>query len=74
MFGSARVQYVADYTLRIVFLSAEPSIVMTYDTVQSLHTVWALRRVKPEVQIHYRLNIIIKNFLCVLTYPFGCVC
>uniref|UniRef100_A0A8C8AJY4 Anaphase-promoting complex subunit 1 n=1 Tax=Otus sunia TaxID=257818 RepID=A0A8C8AJY4_9STRI len=50
MFGSARVQYVADYTLRIVFLNAEPSIVMTYDTVQSLHTVWALRRVKPEEQ------------------------
>uniref|UniRef100_A0A8B9NI82 Anaphase promoting complex subunit 1 n=1 Tax=Accipiter nisus TaxID=211598 RepID=A0A8B9NI82_9AVES len=50
VFGSARVQYVADYTLRIVFLNAEPSIVMTYDTVQSLHTVWALRRVKPEEQ------------------------
>lgn len=53
MFGSARVQYVADYTLRIVFVNAEPSIVMTYDTVQSLHTVWALRKVKPEVQICY---------------------
>uniref|UniRef100_A0A672TS66 Anaphase promoting complex subunit 1 n=1 Tax=Strigops habroptila TaxID=2489341 RepID=A0A672TS66_STRHB len=50
VFGSARVQYVADYTVRIVFLNAEPSIVMTYDTVQSLHTVWALRRVKPEEQ------------------------
>uniref|UniRef100_A0A8C3XYI1 Anaphase-promoting complex subunit 1 n=1 Tax=Catharus ustulatus TaxID=91951 RepID=A0A8C3XYI1_CATUS len=50
VFGSSRVQYVADHTLRIVFLSAEPSIVMTYDTVQSLHTVWALRRVKPEEQ------------------------
>uniref|UniRef100_A0A8B9SCS9 Anaphase promoting complex subunit 1 n=1 Tax=Apteryx owenii TaxID=8824 RepID=A0A8B9SCS9_APTOW len=50
VFGSARVQYVADYTLRIVFLNAEPSIMMTYDTVQSLHTVWALRRVKPEEQ------------------------
>uniref|UniRef100_A0A8D2MP82 Anaphase-promoting complex subunit 1 n=1 Tax=Zonotrichia albicollis TaxID=44394 RepID=A0A8D2MP82_ZONAL len=50
VFGSCRVQYVADPTLRIVFLSAEPSIVMTYDTVQSLHTVWALRRVKPEEQ------------------------
>ncbi|KAF2987790.1 hypothetical protein EK904_015203 [Melospiza melodia maxima] len=50
VFGSSRVQYVADPTLRIVFLSADPSIVMTYDTVQSLHTVWALRRVKPEEQ------------------------
>uniref|UniRef100_A0A8C5XAC6 Anaphase-promoting complex subunit 1 n=1 Tax=Malurus cyaneus samueli TaxID=2593467 RepID=A0A8C5XAC6_9PASS len=50
VFGSSRVQYVADHTLRIVFLSADPSIVMTYDTVQSLHTIWALRRVKPEEQ------------------------
>uniref|UniRef100_A0A8C8SQU8 Anaphase-promoting complex subunit 1 n=1 Tax=Pelusios castaneus TaxID=367368 RepID=A0A8C8SQU8_9SAUR len=50
VFGLARVQYVADYTLRIVFLTAEPSIVMTYDTGQSLHAVWALRRVKPEEQ------------------------
>ncbi|KAJ7419604.1 Anaphase-promoting complex subunit 1 [Pitangus sulphuratus] len=50
VFGSSRVQYVADHTLRIVFLSPDPSIVMTYDTVQSLHTVWALRRVKPEEQ------------------------
>lgn len=57
MFGSARVQYVADYTLRIVFVNAEPSIVMTYDTVQSLHTVWALRRVKPEVQIYYYVSL-----------------
>uniref|UniRef100_A0A8D2QLJ6 Anaphase-promoting complex subunit 1 n=1 Tax=Zosterops lateralis melanops TaxID=1220523 RepID=A0A8D2QLJ6_ZOSLA len=50
LFGSSRVQYVADHTLQIVFLSADPSIVMTYDTVQSLHMVWALRRVKPEEQ------------------------
>lgn len=49
MFPPARVQYVADYTLRVVFVNAEPSIMMTYDTVQSLHTIWALRRVKPEV-------------------------
>ncbi|KAJ7428980.1 hypothetical protein WISP_00325 [Willisornis vidua] len=51
VFGSARVQYVADHALRIVFLSSDPSIVMTYDTVQGLHTVWALRRVKPEVPV-----------------------
>ncbi|NXU65980.1 APC1 protein, partial [Horornis vulcanius] len=50
VFGSSRVQYVADHTLKIVFLSTDPSIVMTYDTVQSLHMVWALRRAKPEEQ------------------------
>ncbi|XP_061481513.1 anaphase-promoting complex subunit 1 isoform X1 [Rhineura floridana] len=50
LFGSARVQYVADYAMRIVFLNAEPSILMTYDATQSLHTIWALRRVKAEEQ------------------------
>lgn len=49
-FGSSRVQYVVDHTMKIVFLSAEPSIVMTYDSVQSLHSVWALRRVRAEVR------------------------
>ncbi|CAJ0931697.1 unnamed protein product [Ranitomeya imitator] len=49
LFGS-RVQYVSDHTMRIVFTSADPSIVMTYDTVQGSHTVWALRKVKTEEQ------------------------
>ncbi|XP_053314793.1 anaphase-promoting complex subunit 1 [Spea bombifrons] len=50
IFGSSRVQYVSDHTLRIVFTSSDPSIVMTYDTVQGSHAVWALRKVKPEEQ------------------------
>ncbi|XP_075719012.1 anaphase-promoting complex subunit 1 [Rhinoderma darwinii] len=50
IFGNTRVQYVSDHTLRIVFTNADPSIVMTYDTMQGLHTVWALRKVKSEEQ------------------------
>uniref|UniRef100_H3ATJ7 Anaphase-promoting complex subunit 1 n=1 Tax=Latimeria chalumnae TaxID=7897 RepID=H3ATJ7_LATCH len=49
-FGPSRVQYVADHTLKIVFTSTKPSIIMIYDTVQCLHVVWALRKVKPEEQ------------------------
>ncbi|XP_072103052.1 anaphase-promoting complex subunit 1 isoform X1 [Mobula birostris] len=45
-----RVQYVADYTLKIVFSNTAPSIILTYDTVQCLHTVWALRKIKTEEQ------------------------
>ncbi|XP_048864523.1 anaphase-promoting complex subunit 1 isoform X2 [Brienomyrus brachyistius] len=48
LFEAPRVQYVSDSTLRIVFSSCEPSIIMTYDTVQHSHTVWALRRVTTE--------------------------
>ncbi|KAH0510942.1 Anaphase-promoting complex subunit 1 [Microtus ochrogaster] len=48
LFGSSRVQYVVDPAVKIVFLSIDPSIVMTYDAVQNVHSVWTLRRVKPE--------------------------
>lgn len=71
VFGSSRVQYVADHTLRIVFLSTEPSIVMTYDTVQSLHTVWALRRVKPEVHVPWGAEIPWENS-CVHFHALTC--
>lgn len=37
--------------MKIVFLNTDPSVVMTYDTVQGLHSVWALRRVKTEVRV-----------------------
>uniref|UniRef100_A0A8C4LFD5 Anaphase promoting complex subunit 1 n=1 Tax=Equus asinus TaxID=9793 RepID=A0A8C4LFD5_EQUAS len=55
LFGSSRVQYVVDHAMKIVFLNTDPSVVMTYDTVQSLHSVWALRRVKPEEE-----NVVLK--------------
>uniref|UniRef100_A0A6Q2ZHK9 Anaphase-promoting complex subunit 1 n=1 Tax=Esox lucius TaxID=8010 RepID=A0A6Q2ZHK9_ESOLU len=50
LFEAARVQYVSDSTMKIIFSSCEPSIVMTYDTVQGVHSVWALRKVTPEEQ------------------------
>ncbi|XP_030051793.1 anaphase-promoting complex subunit 1 [Microcaecilia unicolor] len=55
VFGCARVQYVAEPTMKTVFTTNEPSIIMTYDTVQNVHSVWALRRVKPEEQ-----NVVLK--------------
>uniref|UniRef100_A0A452U4G1 Anaphase-promoting complex subunit 1 n=1 Tax=Ursus maritimus TaxID=29073 RepID=A0A452U4G1_URSMA len=55
LFGSSRVQYVVDHAMKIVFLNTDPSIIMTYDTVQSLHSVWALRRVKTEEE-----NVVLK--------------
>ncbi|MBN3295003.1 APC1 protein, partial [Amia calva] len=56
LFEAARVQYVTDSTLRIVFTSLEPSIIMTYDTVQYMHTIWALRKVTKEEQ-----SMVLKN-------------
>ncbi|XP_063048013.1 anaphase-promoting complex subunit 1 isoform X2 [Engraulis encrasicolus] len=45
-----RIQYVSDSTMRVVFASCSPSIIMTYDTVQCMHTVWLLRKVTVEEQ------------------------
>lgn len=45
------MQYVVDPAVKIVFLNIDPSIVMTYDAVQNVHSVWTLRRVKPEVRV-----------------------
>ncbi|XP_059929879.1 anaphase-promoting complex subunit 1 isoform X4 [Gadus macrocephalus] len=43
--GSDRVQYVSDSSLRLVFSSAKPSILLCFDTMQGLHSIWALRPV-----------------------------
>ncbi|XP_062851927.1 anaphase-promoting complex subunit 1 [Trichomycterus rosablanca] len=50
LFESQRLQYVSDNALRVVFSCEDPSIIMTYDTLQCTHTIWALRRVTPEEQ------------------------
>nr|5LGG_A Chain A, Anaphase-promoting complex subunit 1,Anaphase-promoting complex subunit 1,Anaphase-promoting complex subunit 1,Anaphase-promoting complex subunit 1 [Homo sapiens] len=55
LFGSSRVQYVVDHAMKIVFLNTDPSIVMTYDAVQNVHSVWTLRRVKSEEE-----NVVLK--------------
>ncbi|XP_017320052.1 anaphase-promoting complex subunit 1 isoform X1 [Ictalurus punctatus] len=50
LFETQRLQYVSDSALQVVFSCAEPSIIMTYDTLQCSHTIWALRKVTPEEQ------------------------
>uniref|UniRef100_A0A665TF09 Anaphase promoting complex subunit 1 n=1 Tax=Echeneis naucrates TaxID=173247 RepID=A0A665TF09_ECHNA len=45
LFDGSRVQYASDSTMKIVFSCSQPSIVVSYDTVQGIHTVWALRKV-----------------------------
>lgn len=40
-----RVQYVSDTSLKIVFSCPAPSLMVSYDTVQGTHSVWALRKV-----------------------------
>lgn len=52
LFEGSRVQYVSDSTMKLVFTCCQPSIVVSYDTVQGIHTVWALRKVTHDVSNH----------------------
>lgn len=47
-----RVQYVSDSAMKIVFTCCQPSIVVSYDTVQGIHSVWTLRKVTHDVSDH----------------------
>uniref|UniRef100_A0A8C6KV63 Anaphase promoting complex subunit 1 n=1 Tax=Nothobranchius furzeri TaxID=105023 RepID=A0A8C6KV63_NOTFU len=55
-FDSSTVHYMSDSTMKIVFTCCQPSILVSYDTVQGTHTVWALRKVTHDV------------VLCLLTF------
>lgn len=46
-----RVQYASDATMTVVFTCCQPSLVVFYDTVQGIHSVWALRKVTSEVRV-----------------------
>ncbi|KAL5008156.1 hypothetical protein ScPMuIL_013737 [Solemya velum] len=46
--GSSKLCYLTDNTQHIVFTSADPSILMTYDTMVGIHTAWRLRRARPD--------------------------
>uniref|UniRef100_A0A3B4V8D4 Anaphase promoting complex subunit 1 n=1 Tax=Seriola dumerili TaxID=41447 RepID=A0A3B4V8D4_SERDU len=52
LFEGSRVQYASDSTMKIVFSCCQPSIVVSYDTVQGIHSVWALRKVTHDVSDH----------------------
>ncbi|XP_060896172.1 anaphase-promoting complex subunit 1 [Labrus mixtus] len=45
LFEGSRVQYASDANMKIVFSCCQPSLVISYDTVQGIHSVWALRKV-----------------------------
>ncbi|KAM4607119.1 anaphase-promoting complex subunit 1 [Polymixia lowei] len=41
----SRVQYASDSSMKIVFSSCQSSILVSYDTTQGTHSIWALRKV-----------------------------
>uniref|UniRef100_A0A671WIS7 Anaphase promoting complex subunit 1 n=1 Tax=Sparus aurata TaxID=8175 RepID=A0A671WIS7_SPAAU len=48
LFEGSRVQYASDSTMKIVFSCSQPSLIVSYDTLQGIHSVWALRKVTPD--------------------------
>ncbi len=47
--NASKIDFVTESSQKIVFTCEEPSLVMTYDKVSGLHTIWALRRAKQDV-------------------------
>ncbi len=55
--NAAKVSFVTETSQKIVFASDEPSLLVTYDRVLGAHSVWTLRRAKPEVTLGYLKEI-----------------
>ncbi|KAK0145167.1 Anaphase-promoting complex subunit 1 [Merluccius polli] len=45
---SEGVQYMCDSSLKLVFSSLQPSILLCFDTTRGTHSIWALRTVTPQ--------------------------
>ncbi len=46
--GPSKISFVAETSQQILFTSEEPSLIVTYDKLLSVHSVWSLRGAKPE--------------------------
>ena len=44
-----KVCYICDTAVSVVFTCSDPALVMTYDSVIGLHSVWEVTKAKPEV-------------------------
>ncbi|XP_077585962.1 anaphase-promoting complex subunit 1 isoform X1 [Stigmatopora nigra] len=44
----SRVEYISDPSMKIVFTCCRPSILVSYNTDQGIHSVWSLRKVTQE--------------------------
>ena len=44
-----KVCYICDPAVSVVFTCSDPALVMTYDSVIGLHSVWEVTKAKPEV-------------------------
>uniref|UniRef100_A0A8D3DZY2 Anaphase-promoting complex subunit 1 n=1 Tax=Scophthalmus maximus TaxID=52904 RepID=A0A8D3DZY2_SCOMX len=51
LFEGSRVQYASESSMKILFSCCQPSIVVSYDTIQGIHIVWALRKVTNDVSV-----------------------
>lgn len=47
--GCPKTSYLTDNTQHIVFSCVEPAIVLTYDTMVGVHSVWKVRRARLDV-------------------------
>ncbi|XP_074644686.1 anaphase-promoting complex subunit 1-like [Tubulanus polymorphus] len=53
-----KVQFFSDANNQIVYTNVEPSLAVTYDSVLGLHTVWRVRKAKPEEVFFMSVNVL----------------
>ena len=65
-----KTSYVTEVSQCIVFSSIDPPLVMTYDKILSVHALWRVRNVHPEVRNVLQLLIELPNCftICRLFY------
>ena len=61
-----KVCYICDPVVSVVFTCSDPALVMTYDSVIGLHSVWEVTEAKPEVSFFNksfisRINVSLNN-------------
>lgn len=60
--------------MTIVFTCSQPSLVVFYDTVQGIHSVWALRKVTSDVSVQGGLVENPNGKFCMLSSQHGVPC
>lgn len=65
-FLGGSLQYMNDPSLKLVFTSEEPSLVVLFDQRSGLHSMWKLRKATPQVclQLLSSFHRAVKNKTC----------
>ena len=56
IFFTENVSFICDPTVTVMFTCSDPPLVMTYDSIVGVHSVWEITKAKPEVCVLVKLG------------------